>query len=78
MLPETMIYIEVDGKPCHFSNVLSSYEDEHIIDLLLENEGAMISLCILYEDNLGRPQNNKNIGQQEEEGMEEAISNLES
>jgi hypothetical protein len=72
------ICTEADGEPCHISSVSSSCEDEHRADLLLENEGATTSPYILSDDDLGGPQNDENTGQQEEEGAEEAMSDLES
>jgi hypothetical protein len=72
------ICIEADCEPCHISNVSSSCEDEYTADLLHENGGVMTSPYIVFEDDLGRPRNDESTGQQEKEGAEEAMSDLES
>ncbi|KAF5576106.1 hypothetical protein FPCIR_12786 [Fusarium pseudocircinatum] len=72
------ICTEVDGEPCHISSVSSSCEDEHTVDLLHENGGATTSPYIVFEDDLSGPRNDENTEQQEKEGAEEAMSDLES
>ncbi|EXL64273.1 hypothetical protein FOPG_19459 [Fusarium oxysporum f. sp. conglutinans race 2 54008] len=71
------ICIEAGCEPCHISNVSSSGEDEYTADLLHENGGVMTSPYIVFEDDLGRPRNDESTGQQEKEGAEEAMSDLE-
>ncbi|WKT54414.1 hypothetical protein QSH57_004998 [Fusarium oxysporum f. sp. vasinfectum] len=72
------ISTEADCEPCHISNVSSSCEDEHTADLLHENGGATTSPYIVFEDDLSGPRNDENTEQQEKEGAEEAMSDLES
>ncbi|KAG7000904.1 hypothetical protein FocnCong_v012943 [Fusarium oxysporum f. sp. conglutinans] len=72
------ICTEADCEPCHISNASSSCEDEHTADLLHENGGATTSPYIVFEDDLSGPRNDENTEQQEKEGAEEAMSDLES
>ncbi|KAH7228496.1 uncharacterized protein BKA55DRAFT_459599, partial [Fusarium redolens] len=75
---EGVICVESDCELCHISNVSSPREVEYTAESLYEKGGVTTSPYMVFEDDMGRPRNDGNTRQHEEEAAEEATSDLES